>query len=136
MGFHNQRLRSITSKGQLTPVFSSLKALWSLTQPPGNFVFSLFSLLFFFSATAMCAPTKLYINQSLLFCVPLKLILIGTNTTVVYLLPIPVWLIIIKSLFKSKYGKTIFIFYFIIIFMMITCTLCKSSIALSMVKRL
>ena len=118
MGFHNQRLRSITSKGQLTPVFSSLKALWSLTQPPGNFVFSLFSLLFFFSATAMCAPTKLYINQSLLFCVPLKLILIGTNTTVVYLLPIPVWLIIIKPFSKVNMEKQFLFFIFIIIFMM------------------
>ena len=119
MGFHNQRLRSITSKGQLTPVFSSLKALWSLTQPPGNFVFSLFSLLFFFSATAMCAPTKLYINQSLLFCVPLKLI--GTNTfmyrnnsfvfsLVVYLLPIPVWLIIIKPFSKVNMEKQFLFF--------------------------
>lgn len=52
MGFHKQRLRSITSKGQLTPVFSSLKALWSPTQPPGTFVFS--PTLFSFFTLVLC----------------------------------------------------------------------------------
>lgn len=83
MGFHKQRLRSITSKGQLTPVFSSLKALWSPTQPPGTFVFS--PILFSFFTLVLCyvCPT-LWLNFAstnhfCVLCVCLKLI--ASHTT-------------------------------------------------------